>query len=313
MNSLGKDQMPFFFLADFEMKKIEVWSLAEIPDDISFSIAGFDIENIARGKEENVKISPIVPEIETYAQAFEQVKSEILYGNSFLTNLCWKTPIKSNADIQSIYSVSKSKYKLIWQDKFVVFSPECFVKIQDEKIYSFPMKGTIDAGVTDAKNTILNDPKELAEHNTIVDLIRNDLSMVAHNVQLEKFRYLDLIHSNDRQLYQVSSEISGELNSNYREHIGSIVFRLLPAGSVSGAPKPKTLEIIQSAEKEPRGYYTGVAGVFDGNNLDTFVLIRYIENDKGQLYYRSGGGLTFQSDMQSEFNEILQKIYVPTA
>ena len=77
------------------------------------------------------------------------------------------------------------------KDRFVVFSPEIFVKIRDEHIYSFPMKGTIDATLPDARRRILDDPKEMAEHATIVDLIRNDLSMVATEVMVARYRYID--------------------------------------------------------------------------------------------------------------------------
>jgi len=122
------------------------------------------------------------------------------------------------------------------------------------------MKGTIDATVPDAENVILNDPKETAEHYTIVDLIRNDLSIVAKNVRVKRFRYIDLIRTDTKNLLQVSSEICGDLENGYESALGDIIFSLLPAGSVSGAPKKKTTEIIAAAEGTKRGYYTGIAG-----------------------------------------------------
>nr|MCU0397530.1 chorismate-binding protein [Cyclobacteriaceae bacterium] len=94
-------------------------------------------------------------------------------------------------------------------------------------------------------------------------------------------------------------------------HLGDIMVSLLPAGSICGAPKPKTIEIIQQAEEEERGYYTGVIGYFDGTNLDSGVMIRFIENVDGQYYYRSGGGITTQSKMEAEYQETIHKIYVP--
>jgi len=173
------------------------------------------------------------------------------------------------------------------------------------------MKGTIDAETANAEKLILSDSKELAEHNTIVDLIRNDLSMIAENVTVEKFRYLEHIKTNQKDLWQVSSKITGDLPVNYPAQIGNIIFKMLPAGSVSGAPKQKTVEIIRAAESYKRGYYTGVFGVFDGTNLDSCVLIRFIENQNGQLIYKSGGGITFMSDAQTEYEEMLKKVYVP--
>jgi len=97
----------------------------------------------------------------------------------------------------------------------------------------------------------------------------------------------------------------------YRDRLGEIVFSLLPAGSVTGAPKGKTLAVIREAEKADRGYYTGICGSFDGNNLDSAVLIRFIENNNGILHFRSGGGITFLSEAIKEYQELLDKVYVP--
>jgi para-aminobenzoate synthetase component 1 len=179
------------------------------------------------------------------------------------------------------------------------------------KIYAFPMKGTIDASIPGAREKILNDPKEMAEHVTIVDLLRNDLSEVAENVQVTRFRYVDEIRTIHKDLLQVSSEIRGDLPMDYIQHIGDILLKLLPAGSVSGAPKRKTLEIIRAAEKEPRGYYTGVMGLFDGSVLESGVMIRFMEYVGNDLYYRSGGGITTQSNAEMEYQEAIDKIYVP--
>jgi len=173
------------------------------------------------------------------------------------------------------------------------------------------MKGTIDADLPDAERVILNDTKETAEHYTIVDLIRNDLSMVSSRVRVERFRYFDTLETNEKRLLQVSSEVCGDLDNGYQSSLGNIIFSLLPAGSVSGAPKKKTTEIIASAEGMPRGYYTGIAGVFDGRNLDSGVIIRFIEKRDDGYFYRSGGGITSFSDPLSEYNEMIDKIYVP--
>jgi para-aminobenzoate synthetase component 1 len=173
------------------------------------------------------------------------------------------------------------------------------------------MKGTIDASIPGAADIILRNKKEEAEHITIVDLIRNDLSMVSSNVRVERFRYLDEIRTNHKTLLQVSSEIVGDLPEDYHSRLGDILVTLLPAGSVSGAPKKKTLEIIADAEQEKRGYYTGVVGYFDGENLDSGVMIRFIEQAGKKMYYRSGGGITTQSDAEIEYQEVMDKVYVP--
>src|SRR5690606_17991853 len=145
---------------------------------------------------------------------------------------------------------------------------------------------TIDATTPDARQKILSDKKELAEHVTIVDLIRNDVSQVATKVSVARFRYVEELKTSTKNLLQVSSEITGQLPPDYRSHLGDILVKLLPAGSVSGAPKARTLEIIREAEGKLRGYYTGVFGWYDGNSLDSGVMIRYIEKNGEDYVYR---------------------------
>jgi para-aminobenzoate synthetase component 1 len=144
-----------------------------------------------------------------------------------------------------------------------------------------------------------------------VDLIRNDLSTIASDVHVSRFRYIDRINTNFGDILQVSSEIVGKLPNDYLNQLGSIVFSLLPAGSVTGAPKPKTLQIIKEVEASKRGYYTGIFGYFDGQSLDSAVMIRFIENKDNSFWFRSGGGITFQSDVTDEYNELVRKVYVP--
>ena len=173
------------------------------------------------------------------------------------------------------------------------------------------MKGTIDASIPSAAQLLMNDPKEAAEHATIVDLIRNDLSMVANQVFVSRYRYIDTLQTNQGAILQTSSEIQGVLPENYPEHLGELIFRLLPAGSITGAPKKKTMQIIREAETYDRGFYTGIMGYSDGINLDSAVMIRFVEQEGEKMYFKSGGGITCQSDAESEYNEMKQKIYVP--
>lgn len=257
------------------------------------------------------KTTPV--SFEKFKTGYEKVMWHIHNGNTYLLNFTQPTKVETNLSLEEIFYESSAPYKIYLKDKFVCFSPETFVKTGDGKIYSFPMKGTIDADIENAEQIILNDSKEIAEHNTIVDLIRNDLSLVAENVTVEKFRYLTHIKTNHKNLWQVSSQISGDLPKNYNENIGDIIFKMLPAGSISGAPKKKTLEIISSTEDYERGYYTGVFGIFDGEDIDSCVIIRYIENQNGQLIYKSGGGITFMSEAKKEYDELLKKVYVPIA
>lgn len=313
LNQWGADQVPFFFLIDFELQKPQAYRLDEIdPQEILYFFNGFSNGNnkqVNPGK--NVVLNKYPIDFSSYDQRFDQVMQHLRYGDSFLTNFTIKTKVELHQSLRDLFFISQSKYKLWYKDQFLVFSPETFVQIRDQKIYSYPMKGTIDAQVAHAREIILNDPKERAEHITIVDLIRNDLSQVASDVSVTRFRYIDKIKTTAATLLQVSSEVNGNLSGDYNKRLGDILTALLPAGSVSGAPKPKTLEIIREAEGEERGYYTGVFGYFDGKNLDSGVMIRFIEKSDDDYFYRSGGGITTQSLAQAEYEEAIQKIYVP--
>jgi len=313
MNRLGKQGKPFVFLIDFNGENPLLFDEDNATGNIWWQIPGHS--NVSHQPNSFLlkkwNIEPV--SFNNYQVGFETIKQHIYNGDTYLLNFTQPAKIATNLSLEAIFQISHARYKIYLKEKFVCFSPETFVKIENGKIYSFPMKGTIDAEIENAEELILNDSKELAEHHTIVDLIRNDLSLVAENVTVEKFRYLDRIQTNRKNLLQVSSRISGNLPKNYAEQIGNIIFTLLPAGSVTGAPKKKTVEIITKTEKYDRGYYTGIFGYFDGKNLDSCVLIRYIENQDGQLIYKSGGGITFMSDSANEYDEMIKKVYVPIA
>ncbi len=314
MNELGCRKEPFIFIIDFEMKKPLLFPVNKInANEILFDINGItncSNHNKSGITEFNFNKFPLT--YSEYLKAFNIVQQNLNYGNSYLVNLTFPTRIETDLSLKDIYFCSKAKYKLFYNEKFVVFSPEIFVQISENGVISsFPMKGTIDAAIENAGEIILNDKKEYAEHCTIVDLIRNDLNMVAKDVHVGKFRYIDRIKTHEKELLQVSSQICGTLESDYYKHIGDVIFRLLPAGSISGAPKKKTVEIIKEAEGYNRGYYTGVFGYFDGKTLDSGVMIRFIEKINEELYYRSGGGITVYSDPQKEYQELIDKVYVP--
>ena len=269
----------------------------------------FDFNSIKKGKPVELFTEPI--SFNEYSKKFKIVMDHLLYGDSFLTNLTIKTKINSPLSLDQLYDSCKARYKFLLKKSFLVFSPETFVKIKDGYIFTYPMKGTIDASIPNAEAKILADQKEMAEHVTIVDLLRNDLSMIADNVRVTRFRYIDRIITHGKQLLQVSSEIMGRLLPSFTQDPAGALLKLLPAGSISGAPKNKTLEVIRTAEGEERGYYTGICGYYDGHTLDSGVMIRFIEQDSDRLYYRSGGGITTQSDVSLEYQEALDKIYVP--
>ncbi len=308
LNELGASQTPFTFYCDFLG---ENWCIQPNNDGSPRFQIDFQSETSKKLIREGIGIQKNPIPFEKYREAFNEVQQQILFGNSFLTNLTFQTPIETALSLEQVYYYSQAKYKVLVPDHFVSFSPETFVQIIDDKIYSYPMKGTIDASCANAATVLLNDPKEMAEHVTIVDLIRNDLSQVASNVHVSKFRFIDTIKTNEKELLQVSSEVVGELPQEWQGHVGSILAQLLPAGSISGAPKPKTVEIIRKVEAYERGFYTGICGHFDGRNLDSCVMIRFIKKHNGNYYYCSGGGITAFSSAQKEYQEMLDKIYLP--
>lgn len=306
MNELGSQKTPFLFIIDFLKESGKIIPLDKLTGEIQYSLHSTPEEF---NSEIILKRYPV--SLDEYENQFNLVKKNILLGNSYLTNLTCATPVEINLSLEEIYRYSNAKYKLFLKDNFVCFSPETFVRIENRKIYSYPMKGTIDASIENAGEKILTDEKEMAEHYTIVDLIRNDLSQVAKKVTVEKFRYIDEISTHNKKILQVSSEISGELPKDFHQNLGTIFEKLLPAGSICGAPKKKTVEIILEAENYDRNFYTGVFGVFDGENLDSAVMIRFIEQAQGGLIFKSGGGITHQSTVNDEYNEMIQKVYVP--
>lgn len=241
----------------------------------------------------------------------------MLAGNSYLANLTCRVPVRCNLSLHEIFLRSKGKYKLLMNDSaddignFVCFSPEKFLQIRDGRIFSYPMKGTIDASLPNAEKELMDDEKEAAEHATIVDLIRNDLSRVASNVRVDKYRYVDVLHTNKGDILQTSSEISGKLPDDYTHHIGDIIAAQLPAGSITGAPKKKTCQIIEEAETYKRGFYTGVMGIYENGTLNSAVMIRFVEQEKDGMAFKAGGGITSQSQCRKEYEEVLQKVYLP--
>lgn len=388
INRLASQDEPFLFVINYQGDKAFIRLLSDInPEECLFDFEGKG--NLSHAwketlKEENLKketwkkvtseeeisettwqIDP--PLYEDYERSFNIVKSNIMAGNSYLTNLTCRVPVSCNLSLEEIFHRAKGKYKLLLRRKrtqaedkdhlkeepqnkdylkeepqnkahlkeenieenltpFVCFSPETFVRIKGGRIYSYPMKGTLDASLPNAEKQLMEDQKEAAEHATIVDLIRNDLSRVAEDVRVDKYRYIDVLHTNKGNILQTSSEISGRLPEDYPHHLGEILDAQLPAGSITGAPKDKTMQIIQEAEGYDRGFYTGIMGIYDQGELNSAVMIRFIEEEEvfpsktenrmnyeaiRKLYFKAGGGITSKSDCRKEYEEVIQKIYLP--
>jgi len=304
MAALGQS---FVFIVDYKGNFGKIFPISEnTTDSIQYSIE----------QKSTIAVPPFDWQIEPisypiYERKFQYVRNQIQEGNSFLVNLTQPSIVKTNLTPEAIFHYSSARYKVWLKNQFIALSPETFVRIQNGRISAYPMKGTIDATIENAEEIILNDLKEKAEHATIVDLIRNDLSMVATDVTVKRYRYIERIKTNQTELLQVSSEITGKLPEDYQNQLGHIIFKLLPAGSISGAPKPKTMQIIDAIEGYDRGFYTGIFGIFDGLHFDSAVLIRYIELTEKNLIFKSGGGITSKSNCIDEYIELIQKAYLP--
>ena len=313
LNKFGFEKEPFLFVLSYDLSKFYIEKLSNLPSTIKFEL-NFKEHQKTKTVQEN-KLEKIPLSFKEYKKKFDILQNEIKEGNSYLLNLTAKTKIKTALSLENIYKNTQARFKLRFQNQnenFVCFSPERFVEIKKNKISTYPMKGTIDSSIINAQARILGDIKEMAEHTMVVDLLRNDLGIVGSKVRVDKFRYVEKINAGNKKLFQVSSKISANLQNNWHENIGDILTSLLPAGSITGTPKKKTIEILNKVEEYDRGFYTGIFGFFDGENLDSSVMIRFIEiNKNGELFYKSGGGITCDSNVELEYQELLDKIYLP--
>jgi len=310
-----ENKEPFFFIVSFDKSHAQAYTYEEaFEHGIRFNIKGTsNVKGLDDPETDSIPQIEVAPfPFKSYLDGFEKVVQHLKKGNSFLVNLTFPSKLKAPLDLNMVFTKANASYKLLYKQQFVCFSPECFIKIKDGYIYSYPMKGTIDASLENAEEELMKNIKEQQEHHTIVDLIRNDISMVAREVTVTKFRYLEKIKTAKGEIWQTSSEIRGKLHNNWERDFGRLLLKMLPAGSISGAPKPQTLKIIEEAEKYQRGFYTGVFGIFDGKNIDSGVAIRFIENENGEFWYKSGGGITHQSNVKEEYLELINKVYIPT-
>jgi para-aminobenzoate synthetase component 1 len=310
INRLGHRRTPFLFILSYDKTRIFAQSLDTIDNAILYKLEDWRNYRVKK-RAHDYTLTQFPADFATYRAKMERIQEQIRAGNTYLLNLTCATPIETNLNLEEIFRYSRAKFKLYFKDQFVCFSPERFIDIQGNTIATYPMKGTIDADLPNAKYTILHDRKEMAEHVMIVDLMRNDLGIVGSHVRVEQFRYVDRVRAGDKDLLQVSSRITAQLPDEWRDHIGSLLDHLTPAGSITGTPKWSTVEIIRQVEGYARGFYTGIFGIFDGESLRSGVMIRFVEQTPDGLIYKSGGGITIDSDAQSEYEELVDKIYLP--
>lgn len=188
-------------------------------------------------------------------------------------------------------------------------SPETLVKLENGILHTFPLAGTRPRGKTETEDKaleigLLQDEKELAEHNMLVDLGRNDLGKISKfgTVQVEK------LHSIERfsHVMHIGSTVRGEISEN-KDALDAIE-AVLPAGTLSGAPKIRACQLIGELENNKRGIYGGAIGYIDfTGNMDTCIAIRIAYKKNGKVFVRSGAGIVADSDPEKEYQECINK------
>lgn len=188
-------------------------------------------------------------------------------------------------------------------------SPETLVKLQDGELSTFPIAGTSPRGRTseeddELEERLLKDPKELAEHNMLVDLGRNDLGRVSRYGSIKVQEYLKV--QKYSHVMHITSVVTGQLRENMDQL--DAVTAVLPAGTLSGAPKIRACEIINELEGIRRGIYGGAIGYIDfTGNMDVCIAIRTAVKKDGRVYVQSGGGVVADSDPEKEYQESINK------
>ena len=313
MNNLAMQGVPFLFIIDYEGKRAVVEPENEVgANELKYCFNGKgNATQTAKPANGDIEWDIEPPTEAEYQHSFNTVRNAMLAGNSYLANLTCRIGLRTNLSLLDLYHAAEARYRLWMKDKLVCFSPETFVKIAQGEISSYPMKGTAEDVSPSSAEQLLANEKEAAEHATIVDLIRNDLSMVANDVHVERYRYVERLNTHRGPLLQTSSEIRGRLMPHLMQRPGDVIFSQLPAGSITGAPKKKTVEVIAEAENYRRDFYTGVMGRWDNGELDSAVMIRFIDQCHGKRFFKAGGGITAKSNWKDEYHEVIEKVYAP--
>ncbi|WP_461462517.1 anthranilate synthase component I family protein [Methanobrevibacter sp.] len=253
---------------------------------------------------------------EEYCNLVEKVKDYIYEGDIFqlvLSNLIEANIEGSLFDVYRVLrTTNPSPYMFYFSSDNIEIagaSPETLVKLVDNKIYTFPLAGTRPRGKTNKEdlsleNELLSDEKELAEHNMLVDLGRNDIGKISKIGSVKLSKYMDIVRFS--HVMHIGSTIEAEIREEY-DYL-SAIDSILPAGTLSGAPKIRACSIINELEKNKRGIYGGAIGYIDlTGNLDTCITIRVAYAKNNKVFIRSGAGIVADSIGENEYNECLNK------
>lgn len=274
---------------------------------------GYETEN---SKKKAYKVTNITSNLsaDEYVAYIKKIKNFLEQGLTYQVNFTFKIRFDFAGSISDFYfnlrRAQPTPYTAFintGENSILSFSPELFFRMKNGKVLSRPMKGTICRGLTMAqenknKTWLRTNKKIKAENVMIVDLLRNDLGRVSERVWVTKLFNVEKY----RTVYQLTSTIESKLKKNIK--LKEIFSALFPCGSVTGAPKIKTMEIINSLEKEPRGIYTGAIGYISPRRKACFnVAIRTIVLSKGRGEMGVGGGIVYDSSAKKEYQEALLK------
>lgn len=253
---------------------------------------------------------------EEYCRMVEQTKEYILEGDIFQAVISRQFSSPYEGSLLNAYRVLRTTnpspymvYMNIDEDEIISASPETLVRLKDGRLTTFPVAGSRPRGETEADDRrleleLMSDEKELAEHNMLVDLGRNDIGRIASFGSVEVTEY-KMIHRYSRIMH-ICSQVEGDIKEGY--DACSAVEALLPAGTLSGAPKIRACEIIEELEGNPRGIYGGALGYLDfTGNLDTCIAIRMAVKQKGRVTVQAGGGIVADSVPELEYQESANK------
>jgi len=249
---------------------------------------------------------------EEYCKMVEKTKEYIKNGDIFQAVISRRFETEYNDSLFNAYRVLRttnpSPYMVFMQYddlQLISTSPETLVRLQNGILSTFPIAGTRPRGRTREEDILLErelleDEKELAEHNMLVDLARNDLGKISKYSSVHVVNYK--IVQRYSKVMHITSEVEGHISEG-KDALDAIE-ALLPAGTLSGAPKIRACEIIEELEKEPRGIYGGAIGYIDfTGNMDVCIAIRMAVKKKGKVYVQAGGGIVADSIPEKEYEE----------
>ena len=253
---------------------------------------------------------------ERYCAMVERTKHYIFEGDIFQAVISNRLEAEAEGSLLDTYRLLRARNPspymfYIASDSLEIAgsSPETLVKLEDGVLHTYPLAGTRPRGKTEAEDkaleeSLLADPKELAEHNMLVDLGRNDLGRLSGfgTVTVEKYlqveRYSHVMH--------IGSTVRGEIRED-KDAVDAIA-AVLPAGTLSGAPKIRACEIIHELEGSKRGIYGGAIGYIDfTGNMDTCIAIRLAFKKNGKVFVRAGAGIVADSVPETEYQECVNK------